>query len=347
MTPTEKLVDPVKSAQAVQLRYVSAAMPGIHRKRNGKGWSYTHQGKAVKDKDIIDRANALVIPPAWKEVWICPYANGHLQATGIDVKGRKQYRYHARWVKVRGQVKFDRLAALGKALPKMRKVVDADLRRQGMPKEKVLAGVIAIMERTRMRVGNKAYAQANGSFGLSTLKDHHLKKDRSGTHLRFKGKSGKTHDVGLRSKRLARLVMRCKELPGQHLFQYEDEAGEVHAVDSGMVNEYIRTATHGDFTSKDLRTWQGSACFVEAALRMGPAPSLTARRSCVVTMIDKVAEQLGNTRAVCRSHYIHPRAMEHAEAGTLSAMAEGLREGRSRHALSLAEKVLMRICTEK
>ncbi len=341
------LVDPAKSAKSVQLRYVKADMPGIQRKRNGKGWTYLQKGKAVKAKDTVARIDALVLPPAWKDVWICPYPNGHLQATGIDAKGRKQYRYHTKWSKVRGTVKFDRMSALGKVLPKMRKVVDGDLRRKGMPKEKVLAGVVAIMERTRMRVGNEAYAQVNGSFGLSTLKDRHVKKDGTGTHLKFKGKSGKTHNVGLRSKPLTRLVMRCKELRGQHLFQYEDAEGDVHAVDSGMVNDYIRIATKGEFTSKDLRTWQGSACFVEAALNGEPAESRTARQSAVVGMIDEVAQQLGNTRNVCRSHYIHPRAIALAEADKLQQLAEGLRESRNRYALSLAEKVLMKLCKAK
>jgi len=198
-----------------------------------------------------------------------------------------------------------------------------------------------------MRVGNRAYEQANGTFGLSTLKDRHIKKDRTGTRLKFKGKSGKTHDVGLRSARLSRLVMRCKELPGQDPFQYEDEEGDLHAVDSGMVNDHIRSATNAEFTSKDLHTWQGSACFVEASLAIGPSENITDRRTAVVVMIDKVARQLGNTRAVCRSHYIHPKAIEHAEADTLPKLAEGLRESRGRYALTVAEKVLIRICRSK
>jgi len=347
MKTNETLVDPMQSAKAVQLRYVSATMPGIHRKPKGKGWIYLLNGKEITEKATVDRANALVLPPAWKDVWICAYADGHLQATGIDAKGRKQYRYHARWSKVRGQVKFDRMSAFGKALPKLRKALDKDLRRTGMPKEKVLAGVIAIMERTRMRVGNRAYEQANGTFGLSTLKDRHLKKDRQGTRLKFKGKSGKTHDVALNSARLSRLVMRCKEMPGQDLFQYEDDEGNVHSVDSGMVNDHIRSATNADFTSKDLRTWHGSACFVEASLATGPSDTVTARRTTVVVMIDEVARQLGNTRAVCRSHYIHPKAIEHAETDTLPQLAEGLRASKSRYALSVAEKVLIKICSSK
>jgi len=347
MKSSENLVDPVQSAKAVKLRYVSATMPGIHRKRKGKGWIYLLNGEVITEKATVDRANALVIPPAWKDVWICAYADGHLQATGIDAKGRKQYRYHARWSKVRGQVKFDRMSAFGKALPKLRKALDKDLRRTGMPKEKVLAGVIAIMERTRMRVGNRAYEQANGTFGLSTLKDRHLKKDHHGTRLKFKGKSGKTHDVALNSVRLSRLVMRCKELPGQNLFQYEDEEGNVHTVDSGMVNDHIRSATKAEFTSKDLRTWHGSACFVEASLATVPSDTVTDRRTTVVVMIDEVARQLGNTRAVCRSHYIHPKAIEYAETDTLPQLALGLRESKSRYALSLAEKVLIKICSSK
>lgn len=341
------LADPIKSAVAAQLRYVNTTMKGIQRQRKGKRWNYVLNGTAVTDQETITRINALVIPPAWTDVWICPHMNGHLQATGMDVKGRKQYRYHARWSKVRGHVKFDRMKAFGKALPHMRKVVDRDLRLNGIPKEKVLAGVIAIMERTRMRVGNRAYEQANGSFGLSTLKDRHLKKGKEGSHLKFKGKSGKTHDVSLHSARLARLVMRCKELPGQDLFQYEDEEGTSHAVDSGMVNDYLRAATNGDFTSKDLRTWQGSACFVEAALITVKSDDATAQKASVVALIDEVAQQLGNTRAVCRSHYVHPKAIALVEADALSPLADGLRASRSKYALSLAEKVLMRVCAKK
>jgi DNA topoisomerase-1 len=195
-----------------------------------------------------------------------------------------------------------------------------------------------------MRVGNRAYAEANGSFGLSTLKDRHVKKESNGTWLKFKGKSGKNHNVGLHSVRLARLVMRCKELPGQTLFQYEGDDGEVHAVDSGMVNDYLREATGGEFTSKDLRTWQGSVCFVESMLDTDPAKTKTARRSQVVEAVDEVARHLGNTRAVCRAHYVHPTAIARGEAGTLHDLADGIRESRSAHALSLAEKILMRLC---
>lgn len=333
--------DPARSASAAQLRYVQSGEEGVHRRRRGKGWSY-HQGRSnINDKASLARFKALAIPPAWKDVWICADPNGHLQATGIDAKGRKQYRYHSEWRKVRGEVKYGRMQALGAALPTLRERVLTDLQRSGMPKEKVLAGVVAIMERTRMRVGNTVYSQMNGSFGISTLRKHHVKRSPQGTQLKFRGKSGVYHSVGLQSERLVRLVMRCKELPGQRLFQYQDEHGEPQALDSSMVNEYLREITGGPFTSKDLRTWQGSTCFVEAILSASEeeegAP--TAR---IIAALDDVAVQLGNTRAVCKAHYVHPSVIAHAESGTLAALAKGLRDSRTPHGLSVAEKTVLR-----
>lgn len=334
--------DPAHSAKAAQLRYVHSDEDGVHRRRRGKGWSY-HQGKTtVRDKAWLERFKALAIPPAWKDVWICADANGHLQATGIDAKGRKQYRYHTEWRKVRGQVKYVRMQALGGALPKMRERVLGDLQLTGMPKEKILAGVIAIMERTHMRVGNTVYSRVNGSFGISTLRKRHVKSSPKGAQLKFRGKSGVYHSVGLQSKRLVRLVMRCKELPGQRLFQYQDDQGELLALDSSMVNEYLREATGGPFTSKDLRTWQGSTCFVEAIMSASEEVEACTDAAMIVAALDNVAGQLGNTRAVCKAHYVHPSTIAHAESGTLVALAKGLRNSRSPHGLSIAEKTLLR-----
>lgn len=335
---------PRKAARAAGLRYVHDAQAGIQRKRAGKGWSYSKQGRKITEKEMLSRIKALAIPPAWTDVWICPDPDGHLQATGMDAKGRKQYRYHKQWSAVRGLVKFHRLRAFGKQLPTLRKHVEKDLRKKGLPKEKVLAGLVALMEETRIRVGAKDYERNNGSYGLSTLKDRHLKRRINGTRLRFKGKSGVLHDIPLHSKRLARLALRCKELPGQELFQFMDEQGAVHDVDSGMVNDYFRTACGGDFTSKDMRTWIGSARCAELLLDSGESETKTACTACINTALDQVARQLGNTRAVCRSHYVHPHIITAFEEGSLTALAKEVRADRGPFGLDRAEKVLLKIC---
>ena len=337
---------PEKSAEAVRLNYVNDKSPGITRKRAGKGFSYSKNGRTLHDAKVLARIRALAIPPAWKEVWICADANGHLQATGLDVKGRKQYRYHTRWSAVRGQVKFHRMHAFGKRLPKLRQHLEKDMRRKGLPKEKVLAGLVSLMEHTRIRLGGKDYEKNNGSFGLSTLKDHHLKHGANGTRLRFKGKSGVLHDIPLRSRKLARLAMRCKELPGQELFQFLDEEDNVHDVDSNMVNAYFREACGGDFTSKDMRTWIGSARCMELLLANGPVDTKTACTTCINTALDGVAKQLGNTRAVCRSHYVHPRIIHLFQEGGLADIGKGIRADRGPFGLDRAEKALMKICRE-
>lgn len=337
---------PKKLARAVHLHYVNDKRPGIVRKREGKGWRFSQGGKAIRDKGELQRIHALAIPPAWRDVWICADPDGHLQATGLDVKGRKQYRYHKRWASARGQVKYHRLHAFGKHLPAMRKQVAKDLRRHGMPKEKVLAGVVAVIERTRIRVGNRAYEQTNGSYGLSTLKDRHLKQGKKGTRLRFKGKSGVMHDIPLHSAKLARLVMRCKELPGQELFQYEDKEGKVHDVDSGMVNDYVRQASGGDFSSKDLRTWMGSAFCVEALLGEEKPETKSGCAQCVNKAMDDVAKHLGNTRAVCKAHYVHPGVVKAFENGELETLSKGIRERKNSIGLSRSERVLLKICAK-
>lgn len=335
---------PGKLARAADLRYVSDGQPGIHRKRAGKGWNYSQGGKIIGEKSTLDRIRALAIPPAWRDVWICNDPSGHLQATGIDTKGRKQYRYHKRWAAASGQVKYYRLLSFGKHLPKLREQVQRDMRKQGLPQQKVLAGVVALMERTRIRVGSRQYEHSNGSFGLSTLKDRHVKRDKEGTRLRFKGKSGIVHDIRLHSAKLARLVMRCKDLPGQELFQYVDDEGEVRDVDSGMVNEYIRSVAKGDFTSKDLRTWMGTSRCIAALLEIGPAETVNACRQKVNVALDAVAQHLGNTRAVCRRSYVDPRVIKAYERGELEKCAKRVGAHQGRHSsYSLEEQVLMDI----
>ena len=335
---------PRKLAQAASLKYVTGLRPGITRKPSGKAWSYYKEGKLVKDKATLERANALAIPPAWTEVWICADADGHLQATGKDAKGRKQYRYHRRWASARGQVKFHRLHTFGKHLPALRKRLAEDLGKPGMPKEKVLAGMVALMERTRIRVGNRAYEKSNGSFGLSTLKDKHVKLEKGVLKLRFKGKSGIVHDIPLTSSKLARLVMRCKELPGQELFQFLDDDGNVHDVDSGMLNEYIRQASGGDFSSKDLRTWMGSVCCVAVLLDSEVPPTKTECAQCVNNAMDEVAKHLGNTRAVCKAHYVHPGVVKAFEEAELPDLAKGVHHRKQETDLRRSERVLLKIC---
>ncbi len=334
---------PRKTASVARLRYVKDSQPGITRRPAGKGWQYLYKGRLITDTEELVRIRTLAIPPAWRDVWICADPDGHLQATGKDAKGRKQYRYHARWRKLRGQVKYHRLKQFGKHLPALRKRIGHDLRKHGLPKEKVVAGVVALMERTRIRVGNRSYEQDNGSYGLSTLKRRHVKADGNELRIKFKGKSGKTHDIALHDRKLVRLVMRCKELAGQDLFTYMDDDGQTHDVDSGMVNDYIEQACGADFSSKDLRTWMGTACCVEALLDMEPARNRTQGTRCINRALDLVAARLGNTRAVCKAHYVHPKVLEFFLDGVLPEAAKGVQEARGRYQLGLAEKVLLKI----
>lgn len=295
--------DPPKSAQAAGLVYVRDDRPGIERVRHGRGFFYRYQGKRIKDDDTLARIRALAIPPAWTRVWICPRPDGHLQATGRDVKGRKQYRYHAGWSSLRNATKFLHALDLGTRMPAIRARLAHDLALPGLPREKVLATVVSVMERTQIRVGNDAYAKENGSYGLSTLKDRHVERAGEDVRFVFRGKTGIRHRITLGSKRLARLVMRCKELPGQELFQYLDAEGEVHPIGSDQVNAYIAEIAGGPFTSKDLRTWMGTVHCVRALAAIESADDIRMR---INTALDAVAERLGNTRAVCRKYYVHP-----------------------------------------
>src|SRR5438874_10990858 len=254
-----ELVDPVASARAAGLRYVSDQSPGLRRKRAGKGFTYVDSGgRTLRDAETIDRIKGLAIPPAWTDVWICPDPRGHLQATGRDARGRKQYRYHARWREVRDAVKYDRMLAFAAALPKIREHTDRDLERPGMPLEKVLAAVVRLLEETRIRVGNEEYRKENGSFGLTTLRNRHVEVIGSDVHFSFRGKSGKLHRVDLQDRRLARIIKRFLEIPGQELFQFLDESGEARPIDSADVNAYLRDISGEDFTAKDFRTWPGT-----------------------------------------------------------------------------------------
>lgn len=317
------LVDPVESAEIVGLCYVSDTSPGIQRKGAGKGFCYIDaKGKRISDKTDLSRIKALAIPPAWTEVWICPLEHGHLQATGRDAKGRKQYRYHAHWNQVRSQTKFNRSIAFGEALPKIRQRVAEDLARRGLPREKVLATVLRLLEVTRIRVGNEEYAKENRSYGLTTMRDRHV--DITGSRLRFKfrGKSGVDHDIELSDRRLAKVVKQCQDIPGQELFQYIDDDGQRQPIKSDDVNNYLREITNLDFTAKDFRTWFGTVLAAVELNALGSFDSQTEGKKNVTQAIKDVAKHLGNRPATCRKYYVHPAVIDAYLDGSLFQIME-------------------------
>ena len=318
------LTDPLASAKAAGLRYVTDDMPGIRRRLRGKHFQFIDpHGKPITDKTEVARIRALAIPPAYTDVWIAPVPNGHLQATGRDARGRKQYRYHKRWREVRDENKYGRMIAFAKALPKMRKQVDEHLKLPGLPREKVLAAVVQLLETTLIRVGNEEYAKENNSYGLTTMKDQHVKVAGGKLRFEFKGKSGVRHAIDLRDKRLAKIVRDCRDIPGQDLFQYYDEAGERRSISSQDVNDYIKVISGEDFSAKDFRTWVGT---VTCALVLAASPAAaTSAKTAVNEAIKLVAERLGNTPAVCRKCYVHPSVIDHyLEEGPLKALASAV-----------------------
>ena len=317
------ITDPVESAKAAGLRYVSDTGPGITRKRAGKGWSFTGlDGKPIKDKAEVARIKSIGIPPAWTDVWICPVANGHIQATGRDAKGRKQYRYHPRWREVRDDTKYARMMAFGRALPGIRDRVEQDLRRQGIPREKVLATVVRLLETTLIRVGNDEYAKTNDSFGLTTMHDEHVDIQGNSVDFHFRGKSGVEHAVRIRDRRMAAVVRRCQELPGQTLFQYLDDAGDPHTIDSGDVNAYLREITGEDFTAKDFRTWAGTVLAAQALQEFGAVDSEAEAKQNILRAVEAVAARLGNTRTICRKCYVHPAVLDAYTDGSMLEAAK-------------------------
>ena len=323
--PPELVSDPIESAQAAGLRYVSDTQPGIRRKKSGKGFSYLGtDGKTIRDSRELARIRSLAIPPAYTDVWICPSPNGHIQATGRDARGRKQYRYHPKWREVRDETKFERMLAFSEVVPKIRRRVERDLNRNGLSREKVLATVVRLLECTQIRVGNDEYAKANRSYGLTTLQDRHVEISGSKLRFEFRGKSGKTHTVNLNDRRLARIVQRCQALPGEDLFQYVDDEGVRQTIGSGDVNDYIREISGQEFTAKDFRTWAGTLLAVAALTAVGEWSTQRQAKSNVIRAIDRVAEQLNNTRAVCRKYYVHPAVFDAYLAGT---MLEALQNG--------------------
>jgi DNA topoisomerase-1 len=312
------------SAEAAGLCYGDDGEPGYRRIRHGEGFTYRDpEGQTVRDPDELDRIRSLVIPPAWTDVWICPLDCGHIQATGRDQKGRKQYRYHPRWREVRDASKYGRVTAFGRALPRLRRRVERDLALPDLPREKVLAAVVRLLEVTLIRVGNDEYARDNKSFGLTTLRKRHLTLSGAGAIFEFRGKSGKVHRTGFRDARLARVVKACQDLRGQRLFQYRDEAGELRPVESSDINDYIRAAIGDDFSAKDFRTWAGTVSAARALCLQGPPRSEAEARRAVATCIKAVAGLLGNTPAVCRAAYVHPAVVEAYSAGKLDQKPAG------------------------
>jgi DNA topoisomerase-1 len=303
--------DPIAAAKEVGLQYVSDDRPGIQRQRRGKNFIYIGlDGKPIRDREEIRRINSLAIPPAYKDVWICPLKNGHLQATGRDAKGRKQYRYHPLWRTIRDQTKFTRMISFSQSLPTIRQRIEHDLSLPGLPKQKVLAAIIRLMELTRIRVGNEEYARTNQSYGLTTMQDEHVDVKGTKLHFQFRGKSGVEHDIELSDRRLAKIVKRCQDLPGQDLFQYVDEQGEYQSISSGDVNDYLREISGQDFTAKDFRTWAGTVLAASHLAELEVFSSETAAKKNITAVVKTVAVHLGNRPATCRKYYVHPAVFE-------------------------------------
>ena len=316
-----------RHAEAAGLRYVCDTADGIRRVRHGSGFRYVHPaGGTVRDSVTLTRIRALAIPPAWSAVWIAARADAHLQATGRDARGRKQYRYHPRWREIRDETKFGRMADFARALPAIRRRVRRDLARPGLPREKALAAVVRLLETTLMRVGNLEYARQNDSFGLTTLRSHQVRVRGPRMKFRFRGKSGVYHDIELADPRLARIVRRMQDLPGEELVQYRDESGGTHRIDSADVNAYLKDITGRDFTSKDFRTWNGTVLAARALRRLPACTSLGEGRRNVAQAIAAVAKQLGNTQAVCRKCYVHPAVIDGYLDGSLAPRLARARE---------------------
>lgn len=300
------LKDDEKVATAANLVYVSDNDDGIERKKRGKRFNYFLKNEPVKDDEILLRIKHLVIPPAWENVWICVQENGHLQATGLDIKSRKQYKYHSSWSLIRNRTKFYRMIDFGKALPNMRLRIEKDLSSKELNVNKVLAAAVSMMERTSIRVGNSFYEKEYKSYGLTTLKDRHVEFKKSKAIFTFKGKKGVKQNVTLKNKRLIKVIKQCQDVPGKELFQYYDEEGSRHSIDSGMVNDYIKEISGADFTAKDFRTWSGTVHAFLALKEIGCCDTEAETKRRIVQALDEVSDYLGNTRTVCKKYYVHP-----------------------------------------
>ena len=325
-----------------RLRHSCDAEPGYTRRKQGRYWAYFDEnGDRVTDRDTIDRLNAIALPPAYENAWFCKDDNGHLQATGVDARGRKQYRYHPKWRVIRDETKFDRMIGFAQALPQIRQETDRDIRRQGMPRQKVLATVVRLLEKTLIRVGNDEYAKQNRSYGLTTLRDGHVDVKGSKVRFTFRGKSGISHTIDLDDRRLARIVRACRDIPGYDLFQYLDDNGKRQVVGSADVNSYLKEISGEDYTSKDFRTWAGTVHAADVLRACGPCASRTEARRNIVKAVESVAKRLGNTRAVSKKCYIHPTIFDAYVDGLMTKMRVVKRNGRSPHALSECESAVL------
>ena len=316
--------DPVEVAEEAGLRYVSDDQPGYTRKRKGDDFEYFDtEGKRIRDENRLLRIKRIGVPPAYTDVWICPSANGHIQATGRDARGRKQYRYHERWREARDENKYDRMLVFGKALPKIRRRANRDLKQRGLPRPKVLATVVQLLERTFIRVGNEEYAKENKSFGLTTMRNRHVDVTATKLKFTFRGKSGKEHEVDVADRRLAKIIRQLQELPGQEVFQYLNDREERRKVTSEDVNDYLREVTGEDFTAKDFRTWAGTVLAAMALNEQEAFKNKTQAKKNIKDAISAVAKILGNTPAICRKCYVHPAVLETYLDG---GMIEGLKQ---------------------
>jgi DNA topoisomerase-1 len=316
---------------------------GIRRRRAGSGFVYVDaNNQPVKDEATLERIRSLVIPPAWTSVWISPSPNGHIQAIGWDARGRKQYRYHSRYRTVRDLVKFDRMRAFGRALPRIRRIIGRDLARKGMPKRKVLAAVVKLLETTYIRIGNEEYAEENGSFGLTTLRNQHVQILGDMLKFKFRGKSGQSHEITVEDRRLARILKRCKDIPGSALFEYLDEEGKPQTIESGDVNEYLRQISGGDFTAKDFRTWGGTCLAASFLLLRATCDDAPATKAALVDVVKDVASKLGNKPATCKKYYIHPAILNCYSSGTLREFAEKFRDSQSNY---MYEQIVLSLLT--
>ena len=344
------VADPEKSAKAVNLVYVHDKQPGITRQKAGDKFVYLVGKKKLSNKNTLERIKKLAIPPAWENVWICKFDNGHLQATGLDSRQRKQYRYHSLWNSLRNHTKFYRLYEFGQMVPTIRAQLQKDLAKRGLPVEKVLATVVCLMEQTSIRIGNNAYEKLYGSYGITTLKDQHLKISGGNIQFVFTGKKGISHNIKINSKKLARIVKQCRDIPGKELFQYYDQDGNHCAIDSGMVNQYLKSITGQDFTAKDIRTWLGTVKAISAFSEINIAETQRAAKKNVIGVIDQVATYLGNTRAVCKKYYVHPIIIDLYERCELHNYYKKLNHVKksSKHSLlSREEKLLLHILEQE
>jgi DNA topoisomerase-1 len=338
--------DEEKTALAANLVYVADTEPGIERRTRGDNFEYYYKGEKIKDDEELLRIKHLVLPPAWTKVWICKKENGHLQATGYDTKNRKQYRYHSHWNTLRNHTKFYRLSEFAKALPSMRMQLEKDISAAGLPLKKVLAAVVSLLERTNIRVGNSFYEKTYGSYGLTTLKDKHVKLNGNSVSFDFIGKKGVSHHVTLKNKKLASIVKKCRDVPGKELFQFYDEDESHHSIDSGLINNYIKEISQADFTAKDFRTWAGTIQAFLALKSIGCCDTKTETKKRIVEALDIVSEHLGNTRTVCKKYYVHPLILSLYESNKLKKYTQevdNIEKNDGKTGLTSDEKMVLKI----